>query len=146
MLESPQSRWKTAWSYALTIKRLAEEEPDIHSIHSPAIYLLSGFVLELGLKAFLLGHDAEFKRDHDLKGLYAAYVGAGGAHNFELQGLIEMMAEPHKRHFWRYMPSAEEIVVPLPLHLSERLEPFLISIANQVSGGPERSKDWLEDG
>ncbi|ATC25227.1 hypothetical protein [Caulobacter vibrioides] len=146
MSETPQSRWKTAWSYLLSIKHLASESPDVHSHHSPAIYLLGGFVLELGFKAFLSGRGATFKFDHDLNALYSDYLRQGGEDDPGLAGMIDMMAVPHKRHFWRYMPNEEQLLVPTPAALAKHLEPFLISIANQVSGGPEYSEAWLAAG
>ncbi|ATC25930.1 hypothetical protein [Caulobacter vibrioides] len=130
----------------LSIKHLAVESPDVHSAHSPAIYLLGGFVLELGFKSFLSGRSASFKFDHKLKDLYGSYLEAGGEDDPGLAEMVEMMADPHQRHFWRYMPAEEQMLVPTPGALANHLEPFLISIANQVSGGPELSKAWLDAG
>lgn len=146
MSETSQSRWKTAWSFLMTVKDLLPEDDSIHTVHAPAINLLSGFIAELGLKAFLSGRGAPFGFNHDLQQLYSDYLRFGGRENGDVAALIEMIGAPHKRNFWRYMPSEEQLWVPTPATLAEHLETLLVSVANQLSGDPQKTPEWLELG
>ena len=129
-----------AWSYTNAMRLMLPSiyEPGNHNLGGP-FGLLSGFALELGLKAVLRARGADDKQlgkiSHDLHGALSAAVDGGLllTNPRDVNRVIDLMHPVHLDHLMRYIPSnVASITMPDPRFALDVTVELLDDIERQV--------------
>ena len=139
-LTSSSTLFMAAWSYTNAMRLMLPTIYDEGSHNLGGPYgLLSGFALELGLKAALRGRGASDKQlgkiSHDLHEALAGVLREGLvlSDSRRVSRLIDLMHPVHLNHLMRYIPAdVESITMPDPNFALEVTVGLLEDIERQV--------------